>query len=165
MHAGLLSLSLVCLFLSLFGFFLVFLFAGTSCGRSLAGNMIVYKQILIEQLPRDNGPKKHPMSLKPQCQISAVHDSQTPSYTTWFPTTKSPKVKHAREKNLRAPLSCFFVAITHHLNVAPYRTDSQCGMCQARKLCETLLLRIDEELHHFYPEVKGEMEILTQLWN
>ena len=144
MHAGLLSLSLVCLFLSLFGFFLVFLFAGTSCDRSLAGNMIVYKQILIEQLPRDNGPKKHPMSLKPQCQISAVHDSQTPSYTTWFPTTKSPKVKHAREKNLRAPLSCFFVAITHHLNVAPYRTDSQCGMCQARKPCETLLLRIDE---------------------
>lgn len=36
--------SRVRLFLSLFGFFLVFLFARTSCDRILAGNMIVFKQ-------------------------------------------------------------------------------------------------------------------------
>ncbi len=106
--------------------------------------------VLIEQLPHDHKPKKHPNESK------AAMPNQC---SAWFPNSiiyhmvsnneisKNQSCNYTKDMPLRRTYEHHLPAFCCHnspLNVASYRTDSQCGMCQAKKLCETSLLRIDD---------------------
>ena len=158
MHACLLSFHHLCAFFSAsLAFFLSsFLLEPPAIGfwPETWSSQIRIGGVLIEQLPHDHKPMKHPKESKAampnQCRmIPKLHHIL---YTRYHMVcnneiSKNQTCNYTKDMPLRRTYEHHLPAFCCHnspLNVASYRTGSQCGMCQAKKLCETLLLRIDD---------------------